>query len=247
MFHTAQKRSQFYRVKRGDTASQIASTHGISLTSLITANHLTKQGLIRSGQNLRIPHTTSAIRPTNTKKRSPPPAYTILEDHKKRLPGAKNQPLPATTAVSGNLQVTLTHKKQQMTLGAVEVQPDESIGLFAEWLHLTPNLIRLVNGLGGDEDVHPGQTINLEFITVTIEEFEATRFDFHQEIQEDFFNSYTIAGIITYQVKQGDNVWDICFNKYAIPLWLLKKYNDPMNFQRLIQDSILNIPVLKEI
>ncbi|THB78798.1 MAG: LysM peptidoglycan-binding domain-containing protein [Desulfobulbaceae bacterium] len=252
IFSKTQKRSQFYRVKRGDTAGEIARTHGISLNSLIRANHLNKQAMVRIGQNLRIPPATGSTgrqgqsRPAQGKA-DPVVTHTVLEDNKKRLPETETTSPIINAAVSGNLQVTLVNKKQQLTVGAVEVQPNESVGLFAEWLKVTPDIIRLENGMGADVDIHPGQTINLEFISVTVEEFEATRFDFHQEIQEDFFSSYTIAGIITYQVKKGDSVWDICFNKYDIPLWLLKKYNDSMSFQRLEQNSILNIPVLKEI
>lgn len=44
-----------YRVRRGDTLAQIAQRHGVSLTALLRANHLTKRDTIFPDQRLVIP------------------------------------------------------------------------------------------------------------------------------------------------------------------------------------------------
>ncbi len=83
-------------------------------------------------------------------------------------------------------------------------------------------------------------------MATTVSDFEETRFDFHQEIQEDFFNSYTVIGVKSYRVKEGDTIWDICHKKFGVPLWLLKKYNDRLDFDHLDSSGSLQIPILSE-
>ena len=55
MFQTQQKPSRFYKVRRGDTASMIASIHGIRLRDLILANNLNSRATIFAGETLRLP------------------------------------------------------------------------------------------------------------------------------------------------------------------------------------------------
>jgi membrane-bound lytic murein transglycosylase D len=55
MIYPKQKRSRFYRVKRGDTAGKIARMHGIGLRELMGANKLDRRATIYVGQYLRLP------------------------------------------------------------------------------------------------------------------------------------------------------------------------------------------------
>jgi membrane-bound lytic murein transglycosylase D len=55
IFKHYQKRSRFYTVRKGDTASEIAYRHGIELQDLITANNLDTKATIYANQHLRIP------------------------------------------------------------------------------------------------------------------------------------------------------------------------------------------------
>ena len=247
IFYKQQKRSQFYQVRPGDTAGAIALAHNISLSELVNANQLNRKAMVRIGQNLRIPPSRSQ---KLTARASVLPASfeeVTLKDSKKNRPGVQIKQFQEDAAVSGNLKVSRVSRKGTLVTGTVEVQPDESIGIYADWLKITPESIRLTNNISRNRDVQPGQKVTLEFLNVSVEKFETTRFDFHQETQEDFFNSYSIVGVTTYQVLKGDTIWDICYNKFDLPLWLLKKYNDKLDFNRLDPTSRLQIPVLKEI
>ncbi len=55
IFKYYQKRSRFYTVRKGDTATKIANSHGIKLRDLIAANNLDAKATIYVNQNLRIP------------------------------------------------------------------------------------------------------------------------------------------------------------------------------------------------
>jgi len=247
IFSNSQKRSKFYQVRTGDTAGAIAAAHHISLNSLIKANHLNRQGFIRVGQNLRIPGSQAAS-PSVQYDIAQNSRQTILKDSKKYLPASSTRlHIEEDLAVSGNLKVLQHHRKADLNTGIVEVQPDESIGLFSDWLKVTTMSIRLSNNISPKQDIYPGQKVVLEFLNVSAEDFEELRFDFHQEIQEDFFNSYSVVDVTTYKVSNGDTIWELCHKKFDVPLWLLKKYNDTLNYNRLDSSSSLQIPVLREI
>ncbi|WP_457572905.1 transglycosylase SLT domain-containing protein [Desulfolithobacter sp.] len=75
LFHSRQIRDTTYRVRRGDTASEIARRYRISLRELIRANNLDKKATIRVGQRLKIPapyqHGGRIIILKNRSKRKP--------------------------------------------------------------------------------------------------------------------------------------------------------------------------------
>ncbi len=59
-----QKRSPFYTVKRGDTASEIAQKFNVSLSSLSRINNLNSRASVYVGQKLRIPvHSSKKVSP----------------------------------------------------------------------------------------------------------------------------------------------------------------------------------------
>ena len=126
--------------------------------------------------------------------------------------------------------------------GEVEVQPDESLGVFARWLGNSAESIGRTNGLAADEEIVPGQQLTLVFTTVDPQTFEQQRFDFHREIQEDFFASYAIVGFDSYTVRKGDTLWSICYKVFNLPLWLMKKYNADIGFTTLKPATRLLVP-----
>ena len=248
IFSSAQKRSRFYRVQPGDSAGAIALRHKVSLDDLIRANNLDSRAVIRVGQNLRIPEAARSSGPVAlaaavSPNDSGPPT---LKDHKKQPAKEIRTAFKQDLTVTGNLKVYGITRKNSLITGSIEVQPDESIGLYADWLKVTPGSIRINNKLSKQADVHPGQEIYLDFINTEVSAFEENRFDFHQEKQEDFFESYAVVGMTNYRVKQGDTIWDICRKEFDVPLWLLKKYNDQLNYSQLELSSILQVPVIEK-
>ena len=245
IFSSEQKRSQFYQVRSGDSAGAIARAHRISLQELIRANNLSSKAVIRVGQNLRIPASanhTSSVPEVNSG------STTVLKDNKKLPPSGLLQPVvEQDLTVAGNLKVSNQRKENNLLVGTIEVQPDESIGLLADWLKVTPNSIRINNNLSQNSAIYPGQKIKLDFINTKIPSFEENRFDFHQELQEDFFNSYQVTGFTSYQVKNGDTIWELCRTRFFVPLWLMKKYNENLDYTRLELSSKLRVPILRKI
>jgi membrane-bound lytic murein transglycosylase D len=233
-------------VRPGDSAGAIAMAHRVSLQDLIRANNLNSKAMIRVGQNLRIP--TSALGNSSVRVASGTAPVPELKEIKKLHPTGQVQPVvQQDVTVAGNLKVANLQMKNNLLTGTIEVQPDESIRLLADWLKVTPDSIRINNNLSKNGDIHPGQEITLDFINTKISTFEENRFDFHQELQEDFFSSYQVVGFTSYRVKNGDTIWELCRKRFDVPLWLLKKYNEKLNYAHLELASNIQVPILKEI
>ncbi len=249
LFRSGQRQSEFYQVRPGDTAGAIARAHRVSLKSLIDVNGLDRQATVRVGQNLRIPPQPgrpSVAAPTPTDKKD---IITLVTGKKSNPPGqtTASTPLARDITVIGNLKVFDQQTRGQLLTGRVEIQPDETITLLAHWLKATPQSIHLANKIDEQRDVQPGQTIVLDFLTVSVAAFEAARFDFHQEKQEDFYKSYRVVELKPYTVSSGDTLWDLCHNTFNIPLWLLKKYNETLQLNQLTPLTTLQIPVVREL
>ena len=72
-----QHRDRFYKVRRGDTLTKIASRQGVSESDLKELNSLRGRGAIRVGQVLRLPDHASAPEPVVVASREPVPADRV--------------------------------------------------------------------------------------------------------------------------------------------------------------------------
>ena len=264
MYHSKQKPTQFYRVKRGDTAGAIAGRFGISLRSLRRANNLNKNAAIFVGQNLRIPgkqqrspqNAPITIRQGQTKisktVRAPTKASPVLQtipvfsaSKKERSTWKKIQ--TAKSVVLGELSVRNIHSKNGLSRGTITIQPEESIEILADWLRVQPETVRRLNSFQNNRILYPDESIHIPLNNISARKFEEKRFDFHLETEEDFFNAFKIVGVQTYTVQEGDTVWEICRKKFDLPFWLLKKYNTKLDFSGLRSSQQLTIPIVKAI
>lgn len=254
-YHAKQKPTRFYRVRSGDTAGKIAHIHKISLRSLRSANNLNRDATIFIGQNLRIPGKTAppTARPQARprKKAIPSTAATQiplpeLSDTKKRKPDWQNIQ-KARSVVLGELGIHYLHGSKGNPRGKITIQPNESLEILASWLRVSAGSLRTLNNFKPGRTLHPDETIIINLHKSTVHEFEEKRFDFHLKTEEDFFNAYKIVGVHSYKVQKGDTIWEICKERFDLPLWLLKKYNASLNFSRLRSSQRLTIPIVKAI
>ncbi len=242
--HT-QKRSSFYTVRSGDTAGTIARRFGVSLKDLSTTNNLDGKGVVYIGQTLSIP-SSSHLNDSSAASSASAGSAVILRSAKKSKPAGKSlltQPLAAKV----DLGINSSGSTQDSGYGQIVVQPEESLGLYSEWLEVDKKTLSAFNGLPPGSAIHPGQQLKLPFKTVSKQQFEKRRMEFHRRTEENFFSSYKITGFQKYKVALGDTLWDICENKFDLPLWLLKKYNRELQFNSLASDKYLHIPVIESL
>jgi membrane-bound lytic murein transglycosylase D len=104
-----------------------------------------------------------------------------------------------------------------------------------------------LNSLKPDANIEPGQRLRLAFDRIPPSHFENKRLDFLQETEDDFFSAYSVIGQTTYRVNSGDTLWDLCYNKFDIPIWLLERYNSTLNLASLSPAQELIIPIIQAI
>ena len=257
MYKQHQKSSRIYRVKKGDNISKIAKMHGISVSDLIIANKINPKGIIYVNQHLRLPLSGEAADMSKIpslsfaevgQQKTPPPEMSTL-----RTSSAYEAATPAASEleadpviVAGNLEVEQVMLEKNKPVGIIQVEIDETLGHFAEWLEIPTKNIRMLNRFPYSKTLPLHMNVKIPLDKISKEQFEETRFEYHKKIQEDFFNFYEIESEQLYQLKKGDNVWTICNDIFEMPVWLLKLYNPKVDFNDLRWSQQLVIPVIKE-
>lgn len=130
--------------------------------------------------------------------------------------------------------------------GWIRVAIGESVSQIAEWLGVEPEQVQQWNGLGVDGQARLGQRILIKLGNQGAQDFESKREDYHHRIREDFFSRFEVAKLSDYEVKAGENLFSICYQKFEIPPWLLQEYNAKVQVTNLVPGIKLKIPVLKE-
>ncbi|MFQ5649988.1 MAG: LysM peptidoglycan-binding domain-containing protein [bacterium] len=129
--------------------------------------------------------------------------------------------------------------------GQVVVEPDETLGHFADWLSVPTHKLRRINRMSYGTPIRIGQPLWLTFENVTPEEFHRRRVEYHQGIEEDFYRNFTVEGEAVYKVKPGDNIWLICNRNFEMPHWLLKKHNPDRDLSNLVAGEEIIIPIVE--
>lgn len=137
--------------------------------------------------------------------------------------------------------VQLTSRSQKAA-GWIRVEPDETLGHYADWLGVPTQRIRRWNRLSYGRYLQIGQRIKLKFETVSVSDFEEKRLEYHKSLEEDFFQNYKIAGMKIHKVRRGENIWSLCSSVYELPFWLVKSYNGGHDLFRLHPGDKIVIP-----
>ncbi|MBU8911128.1 MAG: transglycosylase SLT domain-containing protein [Desulfobacterales bacterium] len=263
LYQNLQKPSRFHRVQKGDTAGSIARLHSVNLHNLILANGLNRRATIYIGQNLRIPVKDEIILAkkelkATAKPQKSPPKKIIIKDRVEEKKVAepipeplakliKDEPFINPNIVTSNLSILKTYSKGNQRIGTIKIETEETLGHYADWLQIPTQEIRALNGFKYGKSISIDQKIKIPLRKKTVQEFEERRYEFHKEIEEDFFESFSIQGLEIYEVKNGDNIWTLCLNELEIPFWLIKKYNSEMNFNSLLPMQKIKYPIINKL
>jgi membrane-bound lytic murein transglycosylase D len=146
--------------------------------------------------------------------------------------------------VTADLKIQQTIQGKYGKIGVIHVAPEETLGHYADWLGIATQKIRNLNKLTYGRSISIGQMVKIPLPETGSGQFEEQRYEFHQEILEDFFDAFFVSDTRTYEIQSGDTVWLLCLNKLEIPLWLLQKYNPDVNFNRLHPGQSLVYPLV---
>ena len=126
----------------------------------------------------------------------------------------------------------------------IVVQPEETLGHYADWLELPTNKLRKLNKLRYGQKIRIGQKLRLSFRNVSPKIFEERRSAYHRLIQQKFFQKHKVNNCKVYTVRPGETFWTMAKNKFGIPLWLFVAWNRDENPNCVIPGQQVRVPVV---
>ncbi len=148
---------------------------------------------------------------------------------------------------TSDLKILQTEKKGTLTIGIIKIEAEETLGHYAGWLKVSALDIRKLNAFKPKDSISIDQKIKIPLNKISAQEFEEKRYEFHKEIEEDFFANFSIQGVESYEIKNGDNIWRLCENELEVPLWLLKTYNPGIDFNSIQLKQKIKYPVISKL
>ena len=147
--------------------------------------------------------------------------------------------------VGDDLLIQLSEKDGK-TRYSVVVEPDESLGHYANWMGIrSASRIRQMNKIKSSRKVRIGKVVYLPVKnTAQQEKFDQQRLDYHRELQDEFRLRFKISGVETYKIRSGDSAWSISI-KQGVPLWLLKRYNLKLFTTQSQPGDEIDLPVIE--
>ena len=127
----------------------------------------------------------------------------------------------------------------------VTVQATETLGHFADWLEVRAGDLRKLNKLRFAQPVVIGNRLKLDISKVSAAEFEQRRLEYHQSMQDEFFEAFQVTGTEQHKLEAGESLWYLAQRKYRVPVWLLRQYNPDLDFAALTPGAPLVVPVIE--
>ncbi|MBM4336009.1 MAG: LysM peptidoglycan-binding domain-containing protein [Deltaproteobacteria bacterium] len=255
--HARQHENRYYTVRRGDTLGGIAQRHGTSVAALAAENDVGARRTIYPGQVLQIPDRSGASAPV-----AKPGIEIVRTAEAATLPEPKPEPAPAPAPEPEPVVVAAIEPAAAAPVPAgapgsedflrvegdrVIVEAGETLGHFADWLQVTPQHLVRLNKLRPRRPIQVGQSLRLDFAKVTPDVFQQRRLEYHKGIEEDFFGSFRVANTLEHKLKPGETLWLLSHKKYAVPGWLIRRYNPDVDLGKLVPGVVLVIPIVEKV
>jgi membrane-bound lytic murein transglycosylase D len=253
--YVAQRNDGSHTIRRRETLAGIAAVSGVSLNRLLAANGWSAGHEVNRGEVVHIP--LPASRAENVGGALPVVAAALP------APAAEAVPAPAAAQVAPPPKEPVSQRQTDSNAllpvaaptgsadttdysvgagGTVIVQAAETLGHYADWSGVSSQALRTLNKLHKNAMVTLGHKVKLDFSRVSAEQFAATRREYHQHLQEEYFFTHRIAGTENYSVKRGDSLWVIAQQHADLPIWLVAQYNPDVDFNDVRPGTAITLP-----
>jgi membrane-bound lytic murein transglycosylase D len=273
----AQRNDGAHRARRGETLAGIAAASGVALNRLLAANGLSATRELTRGELVRIPLPASradgsapaiaaaaataaaaappaAALPAVEAPGAPAASTAVAPSAIARLPPPPREPVSERQAESTALLPAASPSGNGDTAdysvsadNTVMVQAAETLGHFADWSKVSSTSLRTLNKLHKNAMVTLGHKVKLDLSQVSAAQFEATRRDYHRQLQESFFAAHRISGTENYVVKKGESLWIIAQQHSDLPVWLVAEYNPDVDFGEVRPGTTIALPRVEAI
>jgi membrane-bound lytic murein transglycosylase D len=253
-----------YVVSRGDTLSIISARTKLSADKIMRFNGLHDPDHIYEGQRLQLvaqaepPANAAAAEAATSDAGSAPgeDATQVLIDelrteatavasaimHTEPVSAAQQNAQSPTLVPGATPAATADSTDYSVSeAGTIKVVAAETLGHYSDWLGVSPARLRRLNGLNDRATLAIGRRLKLDFKTVTREQFEQRRRDYHQQLQAEYFAAHHITGTEIYIARRGDSLWSLT-QRGQLPIWLLQQYNPDMDFGELRPGTQVVLP-----
>ena len=149
--------------------------------------------------------------------------------------------------VLGNFMIDKVYSENGLSVGIAQAEYLETLGHYADWLEVPTQEIRHLNKFSFLRSLRAHQPIKLPLNKVSKSLFEERRYEFHKEIEEDFFSAYRVVGLEDYNIKKGDNIWTLSIDELDLPFWLIMKYNPITDFESLRPNQKIIVPIVEKV
>src|SRR5262249_29664777 len=89
------------------------------------------------------------------------------------------------------------------------------------------------------------QRLKLDFSRVSADEFEQRRLEYHQSLQDEFFEAFQVTGTEQHALEPGETLWFLAQRKYRVPMWLVRQDNPDLGFAALQPGVPPLVPVVE--
>jgi len=220
--HQVAQDAIFYTVRKGDRLSVIAQKADVSEANILSLNRLKNKNYLYVGQKLRLrPNPDVLSVAANAKVLDP---KEIVKENTLRAD-------PSNYLVAND--------------GSIEVQSNETLGHFSDWLSLKTATLRRLNNMSVKSRLVVGNRLKLDFSSVDIRQLEKKRLAFHKNLQDSFFKRFSVVKTETIRLRKGSSIW-LLAQQQNVPMWLLRQYNTQVDFNRVSTGTRLIIPKVKK-
>lgn len=178
--------------------------------------------------------------------KEPLPQNVILSGMHGTVEAAPLVALASPEVLVGQFGVLQIFVEQGRNYGIIRVEAEETLGHYAEWLGGRAQELRQLNNMHLGQEIKIDQTLKIPLDVVAKERFEEMRYEYHKEMEEDFFGAFQVENVRRYRIKAGDNIWRLCQVEFELPLWLVKKYNTELDVNNLKLGLEIVVPVVVE-
>jgi membrane-bound lytic murein transglycosylase D len=254
--------SGYYWVQPGDTAGSIASRAGLPVAQLLALNSLPDQDFLYEGERLRVAPSVPEPGSEGNPALAALTQQALQENQQEQQAvalasrqAASSEPVSAAQAAAAGPQLAPGATASQWvdpvdysvaSDGSIRVVAAETLGHYAEWLDTSATRLRALNHLRGRRPVVMGERLQLPFDTVTPQQFEQRRREYHAQLQAAYFSMHKIVGTGVYVIRRGDSLWNITRHDLRIPIWLLQQYNPSLDFVALKPGTQVSLPRVED-